>query len=189
MAIYSYICLAFLAASVNLNLAEATPCNEIPSLALELEWFATTNYFKVYYTNWNVFKCANVALVNATANADGSHTSLAIIWRQDRKYDFRTTLVGDRKEWKATLCQTGFTNVYRNVYANFQGDNKAFCVMTCEKEDPTKSLLTICLGVTENDKQLMYNFLKENDVTNVQDAEEGCEPLQCAETDVEFTNN
>ncbi|GAB6029346.1 hypothetical protein CHUAL_005115 [Chamberlinius hualienensis] len=163
MLVHSYISLVLLSVSAHSILADPTICSQQKKIKWNVEWFQKVNYLTVMRSSWKIFQCAKVVVFDAKV-IDSTYSASAIVFRPNTKIDFNLILSEDGSTWNATICSIGFTSLFYTAFANFTGNNTAYCVYNCNGVTYGN---VVCFGVTDGDKQLIDRFLTENAIPGV----------------------
>ncbi|GAB6029347.1 hypothetical protein CHUAL_005116 [Chamberlinius hualienensis] len=161
-----------LAALVGTSQLLTTPCNKLPTPYIDEQMVIDSNPMNIYYTSWNMFKCGSMSWVPPQKGETGYNLT-GLLSVGSAAASFRLILINNNV-WDATLCSTGLRALYPTVLLNFNGTNRHLCVVRCGT-DGASYINTICYGKTNSDKELIKQFLQQNEIPQWVDAQIGCD--------------
>ncbi|GAB6029343.1 hypothetical protein CHUAL_005112 [Chamberlinius hualienensis] len=162
---FQLISIVLILATVESALALPTRCQDLPKLPIKIEWLLDNNPFFTYWGNWNVLKCTQLNYIPPPENETRYNFTANIIQEQNA-FSFQIGM-NDSQHYSSRLCTTGMTFGLTNGFLNFNGTNRALCIVSC-------NILGGYDGRTQSDSALLKKFIDENEIPFVTNMQEGC---------------
>ncbi|GAB6029349.1 hypothetical protein CHUAL_005118 [Chamberlinius hualienensis] len=156
---------------VEKSMPTPTPCNTISKPYIDEQMLIDNNPMTVHYTSWNTFECCTTAWFRPEIGETGYNLSCIAITRGVAN-NVQLTLLNNNI-WDVTFCATGMRGTFPTIFVDFEGKNRAFCVALCGPDGGSYTY-TVCWGKTANDKILIKQFIEQNGIPGMIDAQLGC---------------
>ncbi|GAB6029342.1 hypothetical protein CHUAL_005111 [Chamberlinius hualienensis] len=167
---FQFIFVVLILATAETGLALPTRCDDLPKWPINIQWLLDNNPFFHFWGNMDVLKCAQVNYIPAPEDQT-SYNFTANVIQNLTAYSIQISM-NDSQHYSSFFCNIGVTFKLTNGFLNFNGTNRAFCLVNCTSLGDYDIIL--CLGRTESDSALTKTFIDENEIPLVFNMQEGC---------------
>ncbi|GAB6029340.1 hypothetical protein CHUAL_005109 [Chamberlinius hualienensis] len=164
------ILIVLILATAEPALAIPTRCDELPKLPMNIQWLLDSNPFYTFWGNWNILKCTQINYIPPPENETRYNLTANVI-KGSIAFSFQISM-NDTQHYSSLLCTTGVAYKLTNGFLNFDGTNRAFCIVNCNSQGGYN--IISCIGRTKSDSVLIKQFIDDNEIPLVTNMQKGC---------------